>query len=54
MEEITIKLPDYCTYELLLELTEFGMNNAFESKQRSDYAQLKSDILKGVEPKYKN
>jgi hypothetical protein len=54
MEEIKLTLPDYMTFELLTEALDFGIANALESKQRADYRQLKSDILKSVDHKYRN
>ena len=54
MEEINIKLPDYITYELLLELVDFGISNAFETKKRDDYRLLKKDLINGTDTKYRN
>ena len=54
MEEIKLTLPDFMSFELLTEALDFCIANGFESKQRADYRQLKSEILKSVDHKYRN
>lgn len=45
MEEITIKLPDYIAYELLLDIIDFSIANHLENKTRKDSKWLKTEVI---------
>lgn len=50
MEKVTITLPDYSQYELLTEAVEFAAKNAIETKQRSDYEQVRRELETSINP----